>query len=67
MMKLVYIIFMSVVVSPDGTATATSAIVNKCPPYTIASAAYAEKVEAGIIMDFKLSCFQVEFEKPFGA
>jgi|TARA_R110002126_G_scaffold280557_1_gene428047 hypothetical protein len=63
----VIVVFLAVVVGPDGTAVATSSVVSSCPPYELAAAAYTEKVENGTIVDFKIACFQMQVKDVVGS
>jgi len=66
MIKVV-LVFLAIVVGPDGTAVATSSVVNACPPYELAAAAYTKKIEDGTIVDFKINCFQVQVKDVVGS
>ena len=63
----VIVVFLAIVVGPDGTTTVNSAVVDKCPPYKLAAAAYTKKVEDGTIVDFKINCFQVQVKDVIGS
>jgi|DEB0MinimDraft_12_1074336.scaffolds.fasta_scaffold00463_5 hypothetical protein len=63
----VILVFLAIVVQPDGTAVATSSVVDACPPYALAAAAYTKKVEDGTIVDFKINCFKVPVKAVVGS